>query len=144
MGKQSEWDYSFNNIGIRCTDKLVQVINDEHLVDFLNQDGVGSMELAEVMRNMYQEQIGRELQISQKSLAIELLGHVFFGEFVQKLENLPFSGKKDSRYQQFLESLRVRMDVIYCGERSIDSNRFIWDDLVPFAKIIFGISGKRA
>ena len=144
MGKQSEWDYSFNNIGIRCTDKLVQVINDEHLVDFLNQDGVGSMELAEVMRDMYREQIGRELQISQKSLAIELLGHVFFGEFVQKLENLPFSRKKDSGYQQFLESLRVRMDVIDCGERSIDSNRFIWDDLVPFAKIIFGISGKRA
>lgn len=77
-----DWDYSFNHIGIRCTDKLVQVINDEYLVEFLNQDGVGSMELAEVMRNMYQEKIGRELQISQKSLAIELLGHVFFGEFV--------------------------------------------------------------
>ena len=48
-----DWDYSFNHIGIRCTDKLVQVINDEYLVEFLNQDGVGSMELAEVMRNMY-------------------------------------------------------------------------------------------
>ena len=105
MGKQSEWDYSFNNIGIRCTDKLVQVINDEYLVEFLNQDGVGSMELAEVMRNMYQEQIGRELQISQKSLAIELLGHVFFGEFVQKLENLPFSRKKDSGYLAVLMSV---------------------------------------
>ena len=100
-----DWDYSFNHIGIRCTDKLVQVINDEYLVEFLNQDGVGSMELAEVMRNMYQEKIGRELQISQKSLAIELLGHVFFGEFVQKLENLPFSRKKDSGYLAVLMSV---------------------------------------
>ena len=138
------WNTDFHGIGLWCCERLVRVKNDENLISFLNEDGIGSMELAGAMKDFYFRRIGKELNISEKSLAIEILGHVYFGEFTEKLKHIPFVKKEDSKYIQFVESFRVRMDVIDCGEREIDSNRFIWDDLVPFSKFIFTISGKRA
>lgn len=138
------WNTDFHGIGLWCCEKLVRVKNDENLITFLNEEGIGSMELAKVMKEFYFRQIGRELNISEKSLAIEILGHVYFGEFTEKLKHIPFVKNEDSKYIQFVESFRVRMDVIDCGERDIDSNRFVWDDLVPFSKLIFTISGKKA
>lgn len=139
-----EWSTEFHGIAMRCPRRFVQVKNDEVLKQFLDQKGVGSMELAAWMKESYQQEWGCELNISQKSLAIEILGHVYANDFLKIVEKLPFADKEDHALGKLIDYLQVHMDIIDCGERELDNNRFVWDALVPFAKVIFTLSGKHA
>ena len=73
-----EWNTEFHGIGIVCEDKCVRVRNDQTLVDFLNDPQTrGSLLIAEYARALYEKKFGKPLGITQDSLAVEILGHVF-------------------------------------------------------------------
>ena len=139
-----DWNTDFHGISMRCPEHFVQIKNDEILKAFLDREGIGSMELAAWMKEFYEREQGCELRISEKSLAIEILGHVYANAFLKIAEKLPFAEKEDTVFYKLRENLQEHMDIIDCGERKQDNNRLIWDALVPFAKIIFAISGKHA
>lgn len=138
------WNTEFCGISMRCPEYFVQIKNDAVLREFLNQEGTGSMELASVMKELYQGVWERELQISETSLAIEIIAHVFADDFLEVVEKLPFAEKEDSRFSKLLDTLKDHMEIIDCGEKEFDHNRFIWDALSPFSKLIFAVVGKRA
>lgn len=137
-----DWNIKFHGIGIVCEDKCVRVRNDQTLVDFLNDPKTkGSLLIAEYARDLYEEQFGKPLGITQDSLAIEILGHVFVDKLAAALEQL-----KIRVADSFLDMIRLRMEVIDCGEADIDNNRRVWDALSVsgIRDIVFAVSGKRA
>lgn len=139
-----DWNTDFHGIAMRCPKYFVQIKNDEILKDFLDQDGVGSMEIAAWMKKLYYQEWECELDISEKSLAIEILGHVYANDFMKLIEKLPFADNEDTAFGKLVENLQEHLDIIDCGERGRDNNRFVWDALVPFDKVIFALSGKHA
>lgn len=137
-----DWNTKFHGIGIVCEDKCVRVRNDQTLVDFLNDPKTkGSLLIAEYARDLYEEQFGKPLGITQDSLAIEILGHVFVDKLAAAHEQL-----KIRVADSFLDMIRLRMEVIDCGEADIDNNRRVWDALSVsgIRDIVFAVSGKRA
>lgn len=139
-----DWNTDFHGIAMRCPKYFVQIKNDEILKDFLDQDGVGSMEIAAWMKKLYYREWECELDISEKSLAIEILGHVYANDFMKLIEKLPFADNEDTAFGKLVESLQEHLDIIDCGEKGRDNNRFVWDALVPFDKVIFALSRKHA
>ena len=139
-----DWNTDFHGIAMRCPKHFVQIKNYEKLNDFLDQDGIGSMEIAAWMKKLYYREWKCGLNISEKSLAIEILGHVYANDFMKLIEKLPFADHEDTAFGKLVESLQVHLDVIDCGEKGRDNNRFVWDMLVPFDKVIFALSGRHA
>lgn len=137
-----EWNTEFHGIGIVCEDKCVRVRNDQTLVDFLNDPQTrGSLLIAEYARALYEKKFGKPLGITQDSLAVEILGHVFVDKLAVALEQL-----KIKAADSFLDMVRLRMEVIDCGEADIDNNRRVWDVLSVsgIREIVYAVSGKGA
>lgn len=139
-----DWNTDFHGIAMRCPEHFVQIKNDKVLKEFLDREGVGSMEIAAWMKEFYRREWECELDISQKSLAIEILGHVYANDFMKLVEKLPFADNEDTAFGKLVENLQEHMDIIDCGEKGRDHNRFVWDALVPFDKVIFALSGRHA
>lgn len=118
MSQQNTWNIEFHEISIFIKDKLIQVKNDDKLVKFLLQPGNGSLELAKHLRKLYKEQLAKDIKITEKSLAIEILGHVFTEQVCDALSHIPL---KEVKY--FFESIKEHTSIIDCGEKSIDHNR---------------------
>lgn len=137
-----EWNREFNNIGLHCREHFVLVDLDDNLKSFLDEEGIGSMELADYMKKFYSESMGKELEVSQKSLAIEVLGHVYVDHMCNVINRTPIG--KTSKGQKLIEWLKLHMDIIDCGEKPYDTNRFVWDALVPFSTMIFKVAGVHA
>lgn len=134
-----EWNMNFNNISIKCCDRLVQVKNDQALIDYLKKPGVGSLDIAKEMKRLYVNNTNCELKISEKSLAIEIIGHIFIENFAKTIEKFPVSKDLKKELKDLSASLKSHTVIIDCGESSVDTNRHIWDKLVPFSSIIFTI-----
>lgn len=119
---------NYQGILIRFADRAIQVRNDEALREFLATPAeINSLELADYILAVYRQQFGKELRISRDSLAIEILGHVF----VDKLAGV-------------IKAVKKKTAIIDIGEREVDPNRFVWDDLVPLKAMIFAALGKNA
>lgn len=43
-----------------------------------------------------------------------------------------------------MEEIKAHTGIIDCGEKSVDSNRVVWDNLEPLHGIIYGVMGKHA
>lgn len=133
------FDYSFENIGIRCIDRLIQVENQRALKTFLDKPGNGSMTLAKEMKRRYREDMGMEINITQKSLAIEVLGHVYVGEIAKLARYLPIPVSIKIQLKKVMDEIKKHVDIIDCGEKEVDDNRVIWDSLEKYADQIFAI-----
>ena len=71
-------------------------------------------------RAQYQKLYGEELLISEKSLACEIYWHYYVSAKAAGFERR-FGKKRVTSWLIF------HMDVIDCGEKREDSNRFVWD-----------------
>lgn len=118
-----DWDKSYKEIGLVFEPRIVRVLNDERLRLYLKRGGrKAASELAAMARELYQTKYGCPLEITTRSLACEIYWHYYINEkalYFEKRRGL----KKLSRWLIF------HMDVIDCGERSEDNNRFLWDFL---------------
>lgn len=133
-------DKNFNNISIRFSDKWARIVCDDYLFDFLNhQKGNSALKLAEYILSKYEELAGCSLNIRKDSLTIEILYHVY----MDILSNLVLMSKNAipkelyKKLETTFKEIKRHMDVIDCGELSVDTNRHIWDDLEKFHKYIY-------
>lgn len=82
----SSYETSFHQSSIQYTDHLIQIRTDKNLLNFLAQKGKGSVELSKHIRECYQGIFKKELQITEDSLAVEILIHVYLDLFLEGIE----------------------------------------------------------
>lgn len=132
-------DTGFHNICIDFQEHWAKITTDKTLMDYLSQPGNGSVELADYILQRYRDIFHEPLEITKMSLAVEILIHAYVDEIskstgaVQKA--LPEHVSK--AVLNFAERIHERTAIIDCGEKSVDSNRFVFDGLAPFHSLIF-------
>lgn len=137
---------TFQNITVKYSDKLVQITCDKFLKDYLEEKGNGALKLSSHILDTYRRYIGKPLKISLDSLAIEILAHTYvdsFSEVISSLGDL-MPETLERAIEKLTHSIRLRTEIIDCGEADIDNNRWIWNALTPFKKIIYSVLGDRA
>ena len=139
-------DCSLEHITITYCDRLVQITCDDALKNYLEALGNGALQLSAHILAEYKKRRESELNISQDSLAIEILAHVYSDSFAEAVSaagsRLP--SVLSHTVHKLMKQVTVHTEIIDCGESSIDNNRRIWDALTPFKNIIYGILGNRA
>ena len=139
-------DCSLENITITYCDRLVQITCDDALKNYLEAPGNGALQLSAHILAEYKKRRESELNISQDSLAIEILAHVYSDSFAEAVSaagsRLP--SVLSHTVHKLMKQVTAHTEIIDCGESSIDNNRRIWDALTPFKNIIYGILGNRA
>lgn len=129
----------FEGITILYTEKLVQITTDTYLIQYLNKKGKkDASTLATHILNKYKELMKTPLKISKDSLAVEILIHVYFEQLADILQSSsPLVPKElKQKLNPLLSKIKSHTEIIDCGEKSVDSNRHIFDSLAPFVGII--------
>ncbi len=133
-------DKDFHNISIRFSDKWARIVCDNYLFDFLNKEkGNTALKLAEYILQKYEALAQCPLNITKDSLTIEILFHVYMDLFSSMFLVSKHALPKDlyKKLEQIFKEIKRHMDVIDCGEISVDDNRHIWDSLEKFRKPIY-------
>lgn len=122
-----EWKGRYRNIGVRMSDRVVRVENSQALKKFMGLRLGDAMLLADQLKKKYYREFDKKLEIGTVSLAVELMGHFFIQEvclFMRRhIRWIPCK----KAVNRFCDWLLVHMDIIDCGEKAIDNNRFVWD-----------------
>ena len=141
-----EFETVFHGVSVCYAQKVVRVRTDRALMAYLAGPGRGAEELAEHVAARYQEKLGCALEITGRSLAVELLAHAYCDALLLRMEQVAerLPGSLGARLVQAAARLQKHTDVIDMGERSVDSNRWLFDDLAPFYSVICGILGDKA
>lgn len=132
-------EYSFDNISIYHDEHAVHIKMDQHLLSYLEQPGIGALALSDHVLLKHQQIFGSPLDISRHSLAIEILGHVYADSAAFRLHAnaQSQSGQEAAMMVDYTSHILGRTSVIDCGEGAVDTNRRLWDALVPFRKLIY-------
>lgn len=127
------------SISVKLEPGVIRVFSDAELWKFLNtQTSPRFTLLADTIKSDYHKEFGSVLKISDPSLIVEILVHVF-------CDNL---GLKFNHYIKFnplnklISKLIHRAEIIDCGERGKDSNRWIWDSLAKFKSLLINMLPK--
>ncbi|MGV3763791.1 hypothetical protein [Parapedobacter sp.] len=80
----------------------------------------------------HQQVFGRELTLDKESFIVEIWGHLYVHHLLLKYKRILKVVLVFGLYDRFFRSC----EVIDCGERDKDPNRWLWDMLVPFRKIL--------
>lgn len=139
-----EWTFEYKGIKIKFAKKFIHIKNDDILIKFLNEPGTGSMELAKVLKEKYKNEMGNSLDITDESLAVEILGHIYIEKFANLISHIPITKGVHTKLKDISDELKTHTDIIDCGEKDVDSNRYVWDSLQKFASQIFFLCGKSA
>ena len=122
------------NIKICLEVDLIRLNSDAELWRYLNGHVRKRLEvLVNLIKSDYQKEFNANLKISKHSMMVEIWVHIcsdYFG-----LQMLRFVKAKWLR--KLLNKGIKRAEVIDCGTRSKDSNRWIWDILASIEPIIF-------
>ncbi|WP_051348461.1 hypothetical protein [Peribacillus kribbensis] len=113
------------SLEVKFTNGVVHIKNGSQLQSLLAGDSHGSYKAAETIKDMYVRQTKKPLNISTMSLAIEILGHVYPGKIIEFINQIPLP----NGIKRFLDTMLDRANIIDCGEREKDSNRWVWDSL---------------
>ncbi|WP_455713999.1 hypothetical protein [Anaerosporobacter sp.] len=141
-----KWNDEYSNILLCYSDKIVHIKCDDNLMEYLELPGNGAVALSRYIKEGYKKYKNKDLEISEDSLAIEILAHVYVDKFAESIEKLSnkLTKKNENEIVQVMEKIRDRTEIIDCGEKSVDSNRFVWNMLSPFSAIIYTLLGKHA
>jgi len=133
--------YELENCKIRVDlePQLIRVYSDAELWRFLNgKPNLRFDLLIETIKAAYQNCYGKELNITNDSLVVEIVVHVYcdyiglgFNRFV-----------RIHWIQNLVAKLLKRAEIVDCGEKDVDSNRWIWDCLSKFKKPILKLLPK--
>lgn len=119
------WNESFDGVNIEICDKIIRVDDGERLKEKMQKNFSFAIDLSAYILKKYEETYGKELQISLKSLAIEIYAHFWVQEFFFKMQDI--FGKR-ALFDKFI----LHTSVIDCGEKTVDNNRWIWDFISIF------------
>lgn len=113
------------NLSVEYKDGVVSIKNNSALNNLLKDKSSASLKAAAVIKAEYKKKKGKALDISEGSLGVEILGHVYPDRIGNAIKKLPLPGFIEDAIDKFLK----RTEVIDCGESSKDNNRFLWDFL---------------
>ena len=114
------------------TDKAVHLTTNDALMTFLRQKGNGSLPLSRAILAGYEAECGAALQITERSMATELLIHAYLdGVFAAWVRAGETRGRQDGKFYRTARRLKNATAVIDMGERSVDTNRWVFDLLAP-------------
>lgn len=116
---------------IRVNDEMISYFLSEKAVHIDNNDALkrailkpqAAAEMARVILDDHQKQFNHELPITSTSLAAEIYGHVFPEKLAEAIKKIPMPDK----FEDVLNKIMEKTDVIDAGHESIDGNRKIWD-----------------
>ena len=127
------------------TDKAVHLTTNDALMTFLRQKGNGSLPLSRAILAGYEAECGAALQITEHSMATELLIHAYLdGVFAAWVRAGETRGRQDGKFYRTARRLKNATAVIDMGERSVDMNRWVFDLLAPGYGILCVLLGSRA
>ena len=127
------------------TDKAVHLTTNDALMTFLRQKGNGSLPLSRTILAGYEAEYGAALQITERSMATELLIHAYLdGVFAAWVRAGETRGRQDGKFYRAARRLKNATAVIDMGERSVDTNRWIFDLLSPGYGVLCALLGSRA
>ena len=113
---------------------------------YLARPGNDSLILSNYILGTYYDMFHKILQISLHSLAVEILIHAYMDKLcicITNSETIPFEGL-DKLLKQLCQMIGSRTEVIDCGEKELDHNRFVFDGLEKFHGVIYKLLGDRA
>ena len=130
----------YHGVGIVFDEQVVRVKNDLALKYYLREDaGKGffrgmrneyrpARRVARFLMDAYRREYGEKLDVTLGSLETEIVWHYRVIEVCRRLRGtLPY--RMLPPFRRFIEWLWDHMDVIDCGKKEIDGNRFVWDIL---------------
>ena len=110
------------------TDKAVHLTTNDALMQYLRQKGNGSMPLTRMILTEYQIECGAPLGITERSMATELLIHAYLdGVFSGWVRFGEKHLRENGRFCKTARRLKNATAVIDMGERSVDTNRWVFD-----------------
>lgn len=140
MPTEKIYDLSGHQLLVVFRDQLIQIKKPHHLKQFLSSDIKNRSEvLVNYIKQDYFLIFGKELNVTNNSIIIEIWAHVFASYFARAM-------KKILRFKlvENLANLIIkRSDIIDCGESNLDSNRKLWDVLANFKHLILYFLPKR-
>lgn len=141
-----KWNTEYNGISISYEAHFVHIKTDAHLLRFLGGPGNDSISLARHIRDTYQKMFGTELQISEKSLSVEILVHAYLDVLLRAVSELGknLSPKVLKDLVACMKRLQGHTQIIDCGEKEVDSNRYVFDSIAPYRHFIYAVLGKLA
>lgn len=132
------------NLSFRIENQVVRLTINAPLVAYLKRGGCSSLVLARQLKRRYETAFQKELHISTHSLALEILIHVVAWGFCHRwdilLTSLGFG--ENNKLRKLFQYVIYHVGVIDCGEKSIDTNRFVFDwcaVIHPLAYPIFSL-----
>lgn len=140
------WNQEYKKISISFEDRVVRIKCDSYLMHYLKKPGNDALVLSKYILETYYDMYHKILKISLHSLAIEILIHAYLDKFcnyVQRSEVSSIEGL-DYAVKQLCQSVEKRTEVIDCGEKEVDTNRFIFDGLEKFHGLIYKMLGDLA
>lgn len=110
------------------TNKAVHLTTNDALMTYLRQTGNGSLPLSRTILSGYEAEHGTALQITERSMATELLIHAYLdGIFAAWVRAGETHGRQNGKFYQTARRLKNATAVIDMGERSVDTNRWVFD-----------------
>ena len=135
----------FEGVSICYEPKIVRIETDHALMGFLAQRGNGSRALARHILARYEAILGVPLQITERSMATEILVHAYLDVIFLRAQR---TGARLGRAGRRLAAWGGRMErhtaVIDIGERSVDGNRKVFDRLSRCYGVLRVLLGKWA
>jgi len=115
------WNREYRDVGVIYEDRVVRIANDASLAALFKEKGRrGALALSGHILCRYASLSGRELQITDRSLAAEIYDHYKLQVWTLRFEKL-MGRCRPTRW------MMRHMEVIDCGEKEVDNNRFLWD-----------------
>lgn len=140
----SRYQMQYQGILVDLKRASVHVHNDAHLLHYLRNEDPTARSLAATILAEYRQRLGDALAISQDSLAIEILCHVFTDKVAESIDAILEKIAPDSKgpLSRLMDKIEKHVEVIDCGEAAVDSNRFVWDALVPVRSIVYALAAR--
>ncbi|MCQ2507678.1 MAG: hypothetical protein MJ097_02680 [Dorea sp.] len=127
---------AIRRIGVWMSECAVHVTDDQILKDYMGYDLEKALVLAKYIKRNYKREYGKPLYITTMSLAVELIGHFWMQEMALKIKGSLGRGRSlPNPLIRICDRILLSTEVIDCGERHCDNNRFVWDILAVPATI---------
>lgn len=136
------YELAGNKIKVGLEPQLIRVYSNAQLWAYLEGRAATRLERSELLVNTikadYKQHFGKTLIISNASLIVEILVHVYCDYL-----GLSFNRIVQIKWIQVLvKKLLERAEVVDCGEKGIDSNRWVWDLLAGSKSLLIRILPK--
>ena len=127
------------------TEKAVHLTTNSALMQYLRRKGNGSLPLSRAILAGYAAERGAQLRITERSMATELLIHAYLdGIFDRWVHAGQKHGRQNGALYKLAKRLKNATAVIDMGERSVDTNRWVFDLLAPCYGILCLLLGSKA